>query len=287
MRIGVMIGSFDPISKQTIACARKEMKCQHLSLVLYVSEKQGILDQRNREKLVQKAIRPYRRMRIASKREADRALKRNAVLLNCDASDIEQQIRKGSYKNAAAGIGKELLQNGFYFEEIAEAHCSAHRYAHVKAMSALAVDLAKHSGVNPDKAWQAGMMHDITKRMNHSEAEQIMQNWYPQYLHLSENIWHSYTAVIWLRENLGMRDKDILHAVEHHTLGDGRTRLDRILFVADKTDPTRGYDAEKELNLCRRNLKRGTEIVKAEVKEYLQQKEGICVENTDSCTETA
>lgn len=287
MKIGVMIGSFDPISKQTVAYAREEMKRQNLSMVLFVAEEQGILDQRSREKLVRAAVRPFSGMRTASKKEAERALKRKAILLHCDSSAIEQEIRQGNFSEAAYGIGRELLGNGFYFDEIAKTHCSAHRYAHVKAMSALAADLAKHSGVNPKTAWQAGMMHDITKRMDSSQAEKIMQKWFPQYMSLSRNIWHSYTAVIWLRENLGMRDKAILHSIEHHTLGDGRTRLDRILFVADKTDPTRGYDAQKELNLCRKNLKLGTEIVKAEVKEYLQQKEGICVENTDSCTEAA
>lgn len=287
MTIGIMSASFDPISRKSIEYARKEMKRQNLSMILFYAEERGILDRRTREKLVRKAIRPFRHMKAVSEKEAERALKRNAVRLTYDDSAIEQKIRAGSFQDAAYGIGRDLLVQGLYFEQIAGSHCTAHRYAHVKAMSALAADLANHAGVDPAKAWQAGMMHDITKRMDHEEAQKIMQEWYPQKMHLSENIWHSYTAVIWLRKNLGMRDQKILHAIEHHTLGDGRTRLDQILYVADKTDPTRGYDAEKELNLCRRNLKLGTETVKAEVKEYLQQKEGICVENTDSCTETA
>lgn len=53
--------------------------------------------------------------------------------------------------------------------------------------------------------------------------------------------------------------------------GRNRTDYDRILFVADKLDPSRGYDSSKEIAVCRKDLKIGYELVKKQQEEYLEK----------------
>jgi nicotinate-nucleotide adenylyltransferase len=67
----------------------------------------------------------------------------------------------------------------------------------------------------------------------------------------------------------------VLNAIWHHTLGDGQSDLDRILYIADKIEPTRGYDTSAELALSLKNLKQGAQLVKARQQSYLMEKEGI------------
>jgi nicotinate-nucleotide adenylyltransferase len=47
-----------------------------------------------------------------------------------------------------------------------------------------------------------------------------------------------------------------------------------ILYIADKTEPTRGYDSTKEIALSMKDLAVGFALVKQEAAEWLK-KEGV------------
>ena len=65
----------------------------------------------------------------------------------------------------------------------------------------------------------------------------------------------------------------IVQAIYHHVKGRNRTDFDRILFIADKLDPSRGYDSRREIEISRKSLREGYRVVKQQQEAYLK-KEG-------------
>ena len=123
-------------------------------------------------------------------------------------------------------------------------------------------------------AYQMGLLHDVTKKMCDEEGYQLLSHFRPEVLKLNPAIWHSYTAVIWLKQNLCCYNKKILQAIQHHTLGDGKSAYDHILYIADKIEPGRQYDVTMHTKIAERNLKQGAEYVLADAKKYILEKEG-------------
>ena len=61
----------------------------------------------------------------------------------------------------------------------------------------------------------------------------------------------------------------------HHRKGRNINDYERILFIADKLDPSRGYDSSKEIKISKQNLKKGYEVVKQQQQEYLKKEGSI------------
>ena len=72
-------------------------------------------------------------------------------------------------------------------------------------------------------------------------------------------------------------DHELLDALEHHTLGDGKTDLARILYIADKIEPTRGYDCTMQMDLALKDLKAAASLILEQSRVYIFEKEGIHV----------
>lgn len=270
MRSTVLILPFDPVTKSEIRAARALVRNEHLPALCLCPAEDGVLPKTQRLDLLKAAVRPYRKLQAAD------VPAKNCRRLDGGGLDAEEaQIRSGRFDLAASGTAGILLARKAYLESILDARCSGHRADHSRSVAEVCVQLAQAHGIDPGLAWQAGMLHDITKHMDPDEAEALMRIYWPEQMSLSPKIWHCFTAVTWLRQNLGLYDQRVLNAIWHHTLGDGQSDLDRILYIADKIEPTRGYDTSAELALSLKNLKQGAQLVKARQQSYLMEKEGI------------
>lgn len=186
-------------------------------------------------------------------------------------------VRDGHFEYLPEKVREIVISNELYFDCIVNAHCSKRRAEHIFSMTNICVYLAKAHHVSEHKAFLAGMLHDVTKEMQYDQAVEIIKKYYPEVLNERPTLYHAYTAGIWIKEHLKIDDKEILDAIQHHVKGDGKTKLDKILYLADKLDPYRGYDSSKQLLLASHDLDAGIQLVKNEQKEYLEKKEGIDV----------
>lgn len=261
------ISSFDPISQKELDYIKDYRKKNHLRKVFLVVKDDGILDKKDRIKILKKAMKPYRYMQIAQQAKEGIAL---------DESD-EKLIRQGYLKYCANGIVNEILRNGYYFEEIIAYHCKKTRKDHAMRVAALAKDLAKRHGLNEIVAYQMGILHDITKDKEDAFHERILQKEDKERLKENKNIWHSYSASYWLKKNMYIHDKRILNAIYYHTVGNPKGKYNQLLFIADKIEPGRKYDVSKETELAKKDLKKGYWLVYEEAKEYIYETEGIHV----------
>lgn len=108
-----------------------------------------------------------------------------------------------------------------------------------------AVRLAKLYGADLEKASLAGLLHDICKNMDKDALLQIIQK--SAIILQSEekanpSIWHGIAASVYLKEELGIHDPQILSAVRYHTTGRAHmSDLEKIVYLADCVSEDRDY----------------------------------------------
>ena len=122
---------------------------------------------------------------------------------------------------------------------------SERRYIHSVNVAKEAKILAEKYGADEEKAYIAGMLHDITKEMPGDEQLQIIRDSdiiLDNVLSEAPKLWHGLSGSIYVRKNLGILDEDILNAIRYHTTGRaGMSLLEKIIFVADYTSEERTY----------------------------------------------
>ena len=270
MKTCIVSAPFDPVTYAEIRRLLNAAKVNGFrKIYLYVTE-EGILPRTERMRMVSLAVRSWGKLELYEGKDRPA----NMITLN---SASEETVRQGRYDLAAPGIKKILIEEGPYLNETLDHLCNPHRAAHSRSVAMVCRQLAEAHGLDGDQAWRAGMMHDMTKAFSDEANGKIMKVYAPEMMEYSPKVWHSYTAPVYLYHYLGLRDHRILEAIKHHTLGDGTGDLDRILYIADKIEPSRGYDSTKEMELSRQDLKKGAELVLAESKQYMREKEGLNV----------
>jgi nicotinate-nucleotide adenylyltransferase len=119
----------------------------------------------------------------------------------------------------------------------------ASRYLHILGVMDTAANLAMRYSYPVEVARLAGLLHDCTKHMN---AEEQLQYCKEHGLSVTEGekkapqLLHSKTGAVFAKENYGIQDSEILHAIEVHTTGCREmSLLDKIVFIADYIEPSR------------------------------------------------
>jgi len=263
----VVSGFFDPVTEKELM-EMKKIRKEKKDLYVFVKE-EGIASRKDRERMVSLALSPYRHLHITQDLKND-----DEVI---DLQMEEELCRNGHFRLAAKGVRKYLLEHNLYLSEVVNALCNAHRAVHSLSVADVCRELAITHHLDGDLAYRMGAFHDVTKKWSREEGEPVMERWFPEWVSVSDKVWHSFTALVYLKQEMGEYNPVILNAIRHHTLGDGSSDYDHILYIADKCEPTRGYDAEKEMTLAKKSLKEAAALVKEESKAYIYEKEGVHV----------
>ena len=118
---------------------------------------------------------------------------------------------------------------------------SQRRFAHVLGVVETAVALARLHGEDVARAELSALLHDVAKEMPVDEMERILiSSGYDDYLGASRKVWHAPVGRVVARLDYGVMDDDVLNAILYHTTGRaGMSRLEKIIYVADYTEPGR------------------------------------------------
>ena len=125
------------------------------------------------------------------------------------------------------------------------------RFAHSIGVANTAVELAKRFGIDEEKAYIAGLLHDCAREF---ENDQLPDEAVKRGIEIGEVeremplLLHSYIGAEMISEVYGVNDPEIKQAIWRHTVG-GRnmTKLDKIIYFADMIEPNRDYPGVKEL----------------------------------------
>lgn len=127
---------------------------------------------------------------------------------------------------------------------------SPRRYQHSLDVARTAADLADHYGVDRDKSYLTGILHDYAKDLKPAELLHIagenglidceVERQVPDLLHAP-------VGACLLQKELGVEDPEILKAVRAHTMGSlTMSTLDKIIFLADMIEPGRNQYPDLE-----------------------------------------
>ena len=126
-----------------------------------------------------------------------------------------------------------------------EKRLSKKRFQHSVNVARAAKLLAANYGEDIDKAYFAGLLHDICKEDPWEEQRRLMLagDFAPDLAELhSRKLWHGIAGAYFIQTEFGVEDRDILNAVRFHTVGRaGMSRLEEIIYIADMISEERDY----------------------------------------------
>lgn len=117
---------------------------------------------------------------------------------------------------------------------------SEERYSHSLGTAECARELAKQFGLDEEKAYTAGLLHDCAKCLSNEKLLEIIHNNLEVHEEemLNYKTLHAPVSAYFAKEKFGVEDKAILSSIRWHTLGKlDMTDFEKIIFLADKIEP--------------------------------------------------
>ena len=123
---------------------------------------------------------------------------------------------------------------------------TAKRYFHSLCVADEAKRLADKYGADGEKAYLAGLLHDITKNLPEKEHLKIFHDFGIMLSDIEKNafkLWHAISGTAYLKNVLDIKDCEVLSAVRYHTTAkEDMNLLEKVLYIADFTSQDRDYD---------------------------------------------
>ncbi len=138
----------------------------------------------------------------------------------------------------------------YWLREKAHAMLKPNRVAHVIGVESEAVKLANFWGEDPEDAAEAGILHDITKKLVLSD-QLILCEKYGIINDKAETenvkLLHAKTGAALAREMFGISDR-VYEAIRWHTTGKpDMNLLEKIVYMADYIEPNRDFEGVEKL----------------------------------------
>ena len=136
---------------------------------------------------------------------------------------------------------------------------SQKRYNHCLNVAEECRKLAMKYGEDPDKAYLAGLLHDICKEIPlEKQKELVLESGFSVCREEldTHSLWHAIAGAYFIKSEFSIEDIDIANAVRFHTVGRaGMTRLEEIVYLGDLISADRDYkDVEKMRKLSYSSL---------------------------------
>lgn len=138
---------------------------------------------------------------------------------------------------------------------------SEKRYIHSLGVMERAEELARIYGENIEEAKLVGIAHDIAKEMNEEEIRKYIKENNIEIDEIEERqpyLLHGKIGADICFKKYGF-SKYMIDAIKRHTTGEkNMTKLDKIIFLADKTEKNRNFiDLKEAVEICNKSLEEG------------------------------
>lgn len=133
---------------------------------------------------------------------------------------------------------------------------SADRFNHSLNVADSAKELALSYGADVDKAYTAGLLHDVMKNASEEEQLGVLSEAGIELMPVereNKKLWHAIAGAAYVKFVMGIDDRDIIRAVRYHTTGrSGMSLLERIVYLADYISADRNYNGVEDMRrLCK------------------------------------
>ena len=147
------------------------------------------------------------------------------------------------------------------YDKLLRSRLDDYRYIHSLGVAKSAKELAALYGADEEKAYTAGLLHDVMKNAAPDEQLQIMEKAdiiLSPCEKLNQKLWHAIAGAAFLKTELNITDEEIISAVRWHTTGKaGMTTLEKTVYLADFISEDRTYpDVDEVRRLAHISLER-------------------------------
>lgn len=137
-------------------------------------------------------------------------------------------------------------RNAEFLEEIRK-RLSEPRFIHSLNVAEKAKELAEKYGADAEKAYTAGLLHDIFKDTPKETLLNMLEKEYNQALSDVEKanpkLYHAMAGALFVENELNVTDKEIINAIRFHTTGrKNMSLLEKVLYIADFISDDRDYN---------------------------------------------
>ncbi|MCQ2484163.1 MAG: bis(5'-nucleosyl)-tetraphosphatase (symmetrical) YqeK [Clostridia bacterium] len=148
--------------------------------------------------------------------------------------------------------------NGWTDERIIElirSRLKTARFQHSLNVAQSASELAELYGADSDKAFTAGLLHDVMKNASPEEQFKVMSEAGIELTPVERanpKLWHAMAGAAYIKNVMAIDDAEIISAVRYHTTGRaGMTPLETTVYLADYISAERDYPGVEDMRrLC-------------------------------------
>ncbi|MBQ9530579.1 MAG: bis(5'-nucleosyl)-tetraphosphatase (symmetrical) YqeK [Eubacterium sp.] len=137
------------------------------------------------------------------------------------------------------------MYNTEEYIKLIERTLSPYRFHHSMCVAKKARELAKKHGVDEEKAYVAGLLHDVMKEADYDYQRNIIEKagWKMTELEINnKKVYHQMSSAAFVKTELKIDDEDIISGIRYHTTGRANmTLFEMIIYLADFTSEDRSY----------------------------------------------
>lgn len=139
--------------------------------------------------------------------------------------------------------------------ELIRSRLSTERFAHSLNVANSARELAERYGADADKAYTAGLLHDVMKNAAPEEQLGLISSAEIELMpaeKANKKLWHAIAGAAYIKFVMGINDRELLRAVRYHTTGRAEmSTLEKCVYLADFISAERKYNGVDEMRrLC-------------------------------------
>jgi len=139
------------------------------------------------------------------------------------------------------------------YDAIIKSRLSEKRYIHSVNVAKEAVRLAKKYGADVEKAYIAGILHDICKEDSPEIQLQTTEKYginVDEFTRKSTKLYHAKAGAAFIKGELGIDDEDIINAILYHTTArKDMSILETVIYLADYIGEDRTYNGVDEMRI--------------------------------------
>lgn len=134
-----------------------------------------------------------------------------------------------------------------------------YRFQHSLNVAESARELALRYGGDANKAYTAGLLHDVMKNASEEEQLGVLSEAGIELMPVeraNKKLWHAMAGAAYVKFVMGINDREIIKAVRYHTTGRAdMTLLEKIVYLADYISAERNYSGVDDMReLCKTDM---------------------------------
>lgn len=182
-------------------------------------------------------------------------------------------VKNGLYNNAHVNTAWSVNKISDHLKTILKES----RFSHTIGVAKTAKDMAESFGVNPNKAYLAGILHDCAKGYSDDELIAFCKDNGVEITEIegkAPHLLHAKVGAHLAKEHYGITDDEVLSAILWHTTGKPEmTKLEQIIFCADYIEPGRNKQPNLETlrEIAHKDLDLLTYMILKDTVEYLDR----------------